>query len=197
MAVEIPISGGLFALVDESDAEDLARFKWAIQRTSTNVYAVCSQRGRTIMMHRQIMGTQGDEMIDHKDGNGLNNQRSNLRPCTNTQNVRNQRKHRDGRSRFKGVTLKSEGRWSVQIVHDGDQIRLGTFDDEVRAARQYDRAARLLFKEFARTNEDLGLFEGCDERPLSRPRKIRKPAKRPDRRWQNEMARIGVVTKMA
>ena len=91
-------------------------------------------------------------VVDHIDGNGLNNRRSSLRICTHRQNMWNSRPRGKG-SKYKGVCWdKSRKRWIV-VVRRGDlHIHLGRFDDEVEAARAYDRKAFELFGEFAYLN---------------------------------------------
>jgi hypothetical protein len=98
---------------------------------------------------------------DHIDGNGLNNTRANLRLCSHSENIRNQRLRVSDvkRSRFKGVTFYPDtGRWKAVIHHNKVRYSLGIFEIEEEAARAYDAAARERFGEFARTNEDMGLF---------------------------------------
>lgn len=114
-------------------------------------------------MHRLILGAGAKETVDHKDGDGLNNQRSNIRLCTVAQNVRNRRKSSLARSsRFKGVAYapsKSSGirtrkrnPWEARIWVGGRNKSLGRYSTEEDAARAYDRAAIEHFGEFARTN---------------------------------------------
>lgn len=96
-------------------------------------------------------------MIDHKNGNGLDNRRSNLRFCTNAQNQHNQRKwgSRSGKplsSRYKGVSWHRRGHWRAKIQAQGKRRYLGQFQSEEAAARAYDRAARELHGEFAVLN---------------------------------------------
>jgi hypothetical protein len=98
------------------------------------------------------MDAQPGEYIDHKDHDGLNNQRSNLRRCTNAQNCANQRS-RGGSSRFKGVSWSKKFKVWVAMTHFdyGGQFQ-GHFHDEEAAARAYDAAARVRYGEFAMTN---------------------------------------------
>ena len=109
-------------------------------------------------MHRLLMNAGPGEVIDHEDGDGLNNLRPNLRRCTHAENVRNSA-GRKGRSQYKGVTRGSgrmADRWKAGIKLAGSSIHLnyfdGTPDGERRAAQAYDSAARVHFGEFARCN---------------------------------------------
>ena len=89
-------------------------------------------------------------MVDHRNGVGADNRRYNLRKCTQQQNLWNGRAHRDGSSKYRGVSwFKRQGRWRVQI--QGKCI--GYYDDEVEAARAYNVEAKLRFGEFARPND--------------------------------------------
>lgn len=103
-------------------------------------------------MHREILGITDSRDTDHRDNNGLNNQRYNIRPATRVENRRNQPK-RGGNSRFKGVCWhKRDHRWRSQITVNGRVQHLGYFTDDVMAALAYDDAARQHFGEFALTN---------------------------------------------
>jgi hypothetical protein len=91
--------------------------------------------------------------VDHQDGDGLNNRRSNLRICTHQNNSRNMRRHRDSASRFKGVSWwKTRQIWRAYIVVDNKQKGLGYYNNDTDAARAYDAAAKKLFGEFANLN---------------------------------------------
>lgn len=104
-------------------------------------------------MHREIMNAPKGMVVDHIDGNGLNNRKSNLRICTQAQNNLNSRPKRNCSSRYKGVSFyKRDKIWQVQIFHNSRTIFLGRFDDEIEAALAYDRKAAELFGEFAYLN---------------------------------------------
>ncbi len=156
---EIPLTRGMVALVDDEDFEWLSRWKWRCCNCSggevKKIYAITNNNSATkrstVRMHRLIFGTT-DLFVDHIDGNGLNNQRSNLRPCTNGQNMMNQSKaHRF--YLFKGVGFhKRNKRWHAAIKKDKKSIHLGYFDFSVDAAIAYNEAAKRLFGEFASLN---------------------------------------------
>jgi hypothetical protein len=104
-------------------------------------------------MHRFIMGMSfGDrKKIDHRDGNGLNNQRHNLRPATHAQNMCNYKKPATNTSGYKGVTWhKQHAKWQAKIRVDGKRLSLGTFGSPEEAYAAYCKAANDLHGEFAR-----------------------------------------------
>lgn len=152
---QIPVGSDHFALVDDEDYDDLVRFRWHLLKThSRSVYAMRDQQtnGQRIheLMHRRIMKVD----VDHQNGNGLDNRRSNLRPATNSQNNANKSKQRGVyTSTFKGVYwYRRTGRWVARIEVRGKQIWLGYHASEEEAAMAYDRAAIHYFGEFAYTN---------------------------------------------
>ena len=107
MTAELPLTKGYVAIIDEADLPLVGRWKWSALVTSSTVYAKRNDRGRIVLLHRVLMGAEGwNARVDHRDGNGLNNCRSNLRLCTQAQNTANQRPQRNKSpewSRFKGV----------------------------------------------------------------------------------------------
>lgn len=104
-------------------------------------------------MHREIVASEGRFEVDHRDGDGLNNQRHNLRIATSSQNQGNQCKTQGRTSRFKGVSwAKRHGKWVAQIQVKRRSKNLGYFRREEEAAAAYDQAALRFFGEFARLN---------------------------------------------
>jgi hypothetical protein len=105
-------------------------------------------------MHRVIaarMGLDLSEIIDHMDGNGLNNSRSNLRAATNAQNLQNRGKQKNNTSGIKGVSWdKARSKWAAEIRSQGKRYHLGRFDTKEEAAEAYRKAAKKLHKEFAK-----------------------------------------------
>jgi len=161
---EIPLYGamanGRVALVDDEDAERIGRFRWRLYelerpgRRPQGPYAHSSiwngQGQTTTSMHIIVMG---QKFIDHIDGDGLNNQKLNLRPATNGQNMANRKKNLGCSSPYKGVTWSRRlAKWVAQIQADGERRHLGVFADEIDAAKAYDVAACHFFGEYARPN---------------------------------------------
>ncbi|KKL21312.1 hypothetical protein LCGC14_2446720 [marine sediment metagenome] len=155
---KIPLTQGYFALVDDEDYEWLSKHKWRVYRDKTNCYAFTKIRigykeHIQPRMHRLIMNPTVTEQIDHIDGNGLNNRKSNLRICNGQQNQQNRRPTRKASSQYKGVAWhKRSKKWIARITVDKKIIHLGYFNDEESAARVYDKAAKKYFGEFARIN---------------------------------------------
>ncbi len=159
---EIELTQGKVALVDDEDYLNLVGFPWYAAKQRIHWYAVYAtgdaKHRKSHRMHSIIMKTPGGYEVDHRDGNGLNNQRQNLRISTATQNSRNRRKskafyNRQLSSQYKGVSLqKSSNKWISRIMQNRRPIWLGIFEDEVDAARAYDTAAIQYHGEFARLN---------------------------------------------
>ncbi len=155
----IPLTQGLFAIVDPEDYASLGRYKWRVCRTrGKNVlYAERTLRradGRytRILMHRQLMRVPDGYVIDHINGCGLDNRRANLRLATVAQNAWNTKK-RNPRSGYKGVWFaRDKGMWRASIVCNRRRKHLGYFKDKIEAAQAYDKAAIELHKQFARLN---------------------------------------------
>jgi len=106
-----------------------------------------------MLMHRVIMDCPEGKEVDHKDFNTLNNQRSNLRVCSTSQNCQNRRKSAVNTSGYKGVVLdKRYNKWVTRIKKDRKMIYLGSFKDKEVAALVYDNAARQIHGEFAKLN---------------------------------------------
>lgn len=139
-------------MVDDEDFKAMSSHLWAYVggRATRN-----DGRGGIMLMHRQLMEAAKGEVVDHIDGNPLNNTRSNLRICSNTENVRNQRRHKNNTSGFKGVSWHANrGKWRAYITPNRKQIHLGLFDNTEDAARAYDAAALEHYGAYAKLNFD-------------------------------------------
>ena len=148
----IPLTQGLYALIDGEDYEWLNRWKWHAQRAKNDIcYAVRLER--KISMHRIITNAPKNKQVDHINHNGLDNRRCNLRICTNSQNSQSRRLSLNKTSKYKGVMWdKRCKKWYVQITCFYKQAYLGRYDNEIEAAKTYDKKAKELFGEFALTN---------------------------------------------
>lgn len=141
-------------LIDEEDWNLVKDIEWYLHNSLHTSYARGHiTRTKYIYMHRLIMKAKEKEFVDHIDGNGLNNQKSNLRICTHSQNLQNRHKSNPGTSKYKGVSWSSNMRkWEATILANGKVRHLAKTTDEIWAARIYDAAARKYFGEFAKTN---------------------------------------------
>jgi len=155
----IDLGEGEFTIVDAADYYRYGKFKWSVVGTGKNLYAVrnvkVGPKLTTITrLHREIMNAPRGLLVDHRNNDGLDNRRSNLRLATHSQNQCNKRKTGSKTSsRFRGVYFdKRRMLWQAYIRYNGKRIYLGKFDDEIEAARAYDRAAREYHKEFAKLN---------------------------------------------
>ena len=152
MTREISLSRGRVALVDDDMYDFLMQWKWhAHQRHDGKFDARTQVNRKQICMHRLIINTPLGMQTDHIDRNTLNNQRDNLRPCTNGQNSANRAKSRGAQSQFKGIFLAGK-RWRAVISIGRKHIHLGHFANEIDAAKAYDQAARERFGDFAHCN---------------------------------------------
>ena len=152
----VGISLGRVSVVDASDLPLISGHRWWVLRNRT-CYAIThihrDGKRTTISMHRLIMGAQPGQFIDHRDGDGLNNVRSNLRFATCQQNAMNARQ-KNHSSQFKGVSWrKDRGHWTAKIRIGCRDKFLGCFHEETEAAKAYNLAARQIFGKFARLNQ--------------------------------------------
>jgi hypothetical protein len=159
-----------YALIDEEDLPQLSKFVWHAVAAGSAFYAKTNdgRLGSNIRwMHRMIMGVGSDQLIDHINGNGLDNRRCNLRVAKPVENSRNSFKTTAPwpTSKYKGVSWRGR-KWGAGITVNGDPIDLGLFVEEEDAARAYDAMALEKFGDFARTNEMMGLYP--DQTPVNR-----------------------------
>ena len=146
----IPLTKHKYAIVDAADFEWLNRFRWHATGTNGRYYAATVINGKSISMHRLMMKPPPGLVVDHIDGNGLNNRRENLRICTRRQNRHNTRPLGKS-SRFVGV-MPCGKKWQAHVKRDGVPYYLGLFDTEIDAARARDEKARELFGPYAWLN---------------------------------------------
>lgn len=144
----VPLSKGQFAVIDKEDAPIIAPHNWTFRHGPYAQRTFERDAKRTsILMHREIMNAPAGVEVDHRDGNGLNNRRSNLRLAERWQNAVN-RKHGSG---YRGVCRWGRY-WIADIGHQGKRMRIGYFSTPEEAARAYDAKAVMLHGDFARLN---------------------------------------------
>ena len=158
---EITLHGGRRALVDDDDYERLRGVRWHVMKLggpkAKLAYWYAARGGRegepaNVLMHREIMGVGPSEIVDHVNGDTLDNRRCNLRVATRSQNCANRQKN-VGRVGYKGVYRpRGSQRYYATITAVGETYPLGSFEDQVEAALAYDMKAIELFGPFARPN---------------------------------------------
>jgi len=149
---QISLTRGLVALVDDGDYEWLSKWSWYADKSHKNKWRAARKPDKIIYMHRVITEAAPKEIVDHIDGDPLNNQRKNLRIASKSQNSANSTS-RKGTSVYKGVSRHQRGNcWRVTLTCNGKQKYIGHFQSEVDAAHAYDAAAKKIFGEFSRLN---------------------------------------------
>jgi hypothetical protein len=155
----IYLGEGKFTIVDPPDYYWLNYFHWCASGEDDRIYAARfnnnnNRKPKTLLLHREIVKPAKGLLVDHRNGNRLDNRRTNLRFATRSENQFNKCKtSRKTPSRFKGVFFeKQRGKWSARIGYYGKRTRLGYFDSEIDAAKAYDEAAKKYHGEFARLN---------------------------------------------
>ena len=151
------------AIVDDEDFEWLNKWNWYAAEQVSGVFYACRvpwrKRGssrHTLFMHKEILKPSSGKLTDHRNGDGLDNRRANLRECTPQQNGANKRKQSSPTaSQYKGVGLykyRRKKKWCARIKFLGRLIHLGTFEREEGAAMAYNNKAKEVFGEFAELN---------------------------------------------
>lgn len=152
--VQIPLTKGYFATIDKSDHERVNQYKWTALKTPWTVYArrtvrLPDGRQRSLYLHRFLMEPGDGVEVDHRDGDGTNCVRSNMRLATKAQNAHNQKKKRSNTSGVKGVGwYKQAGLWQAYIGAHGKQKHLGFYKTKEEAIAARRAAAIVLHKDF-------------------------------------------------
>ena len=143
-----------YAIVDPEDYWKLSQYNWLLYESlSKKCYAVSLQGKKNVYMHRVIMDAPAGKLVDHRDRDGLNNTRENLRFATPAQNCFNRVWSKKSSSKYRGVSFKKKDRkWQASITYNGITKYLGSFKIEEDAARAYDNAAKIHHGEFAVLN---------------------------------------------
>ncbi len=137
-------------IVDDEDYGPLALFRWRVDHLGY-VVRESGIKNKPIRLHRFLLGHPKNQVVDHINGNTLDNRKSNLRACSTKENVRNSKTPKNNTSGYKGVTWKpSKNKYRAFIKVDRKQIHLGYFDDPQKAHEAYKVAAVEHHGEFAR-----------------------------------------------
>jgi len=152
----IQLTQGKSTIVDDEDYELLMQFNWCAfnQRGKWYVGKRPTKYSPHRYMHRFLLELKDSKIhADHIDGDGLNNQKINLRICTHSQNSKNKSPSKTGTSKFLGVCFyKTTNRWHAQINDNKKVKHIGYFKNEIEAAKAYDLRAKQVFGEFAHLN---------------------------------------------
>ncbi len=155
----IDIGEGQYTIVEPRDYYWIGKYKWILMGTKYNLYAVREAKigpkeTKRVYLHREIMKFPKRKFVDHRNGDGLDNRRENLRLATQAQNNYNRRKtSKKTLSQFRGISFdKNSPAWVGCIHYKGKRINLGRFKNEIDAAHAYDRAAKKYHKDFAKLN---------------------------------------------
>lgn len=161
----IPLSKGMIAIVDDDVGEAITGRRWYAHRrggkfyAASNVVVTPGRKGTsaTLSMHRIVVGARPGEIVDHINGDPLDNRRVNLRICSRAQNKQNSRKRKATTSKYKGVRYRpgrkaSTPPWAVFITVEGKRVMVGRYASELGAATAYDEAAKRYFGAFAGLN---------------------------------------------
>jgi hypothetical protein len=158
---QITINNEYIVFIDDEDYEDLVQYEWKILKGQNTDYAYRSILNRetrtqgTISMHRHILKlTKGDgKIVDHRDRNGLNNTKENLRIVSHQENIMNSYHiKKNSKSKYKGVQITESNRYKVKITINKQSYYIGIFKSEIKAARVYDSIVRYYYPDIAYTN---------------------------------------------
>jgi hypothetical protein len=156
MAKEIQLTQGIVTIVDDADFEYLNQFKWYLLKSNSNYYAIRTKRpeNKLIQLHRIVIQAKQGEIVDHINGNKLDNRKCNLRICTKSQNCQNRKISKLNKSGFNGVSWNIRNKkWVAQIACNNQKIHIGFFNEPIEAAKAFNEAALKYHGEFAHLNK--------------------------------------------
>jgi len=146
---------GYKILIDEEDYDKFTKWNWQItKKHGIYLYRVAQRAGyvnNSVYFHKYIMGEPKGVVVDHINGNTLDNRKCNLRICTQAENMRNQKKSTRNTSGYKGVSWSKKDKvWMARIAKNGKQIYIGSYKTPEAAYAAYCKAAKELHGEFAK-----------------------------------------------
>lgn len=149
------LTQGYYTIVDDDDFEKIGHISWSVHIQCGRPYARASINNKPTPLHLVLMPPKDGLMIDHKDGNSLNNQRSNLRYCTFAQNIWNKIPYKGFTT--KGISFRS-GKYNARAVDGDKRIWIGRYKTKQEALDAYDKKAEELYGEFAYLNRNRHLY---------------------------------------
>ena len=158
--MKIKLTQGQYAIVDDDIYQTLSQYKWCVWYcpSTKGYYAERSKyigngKQKILYMHRVILNAQKGQMIDHINGDTLDNRKENLRFATYSQNLANSKIRKDNTSGYKGVRWhKRDKIWMAYIRYQNKHIHLGSYKDKKETALAYNEAAKKYFGEYAKLN---------------------------------------------
>jgi hypothetical protein len=140
-------------IVDKENYDRIKAQKWKVLCAKGGyIYFYCCIARKVILLHRFILNASSDMQVDHKNGDTLDNRKSNLRVCLKIQNLWNRKKHRNNTSGYKGVIyLKNHKKWMARISVNRKRLFLGLFETPIEAHRAYCVASKKYHGNFGRT----------------------------------------------
>jgi hypothetical protein len=147
--VKIILSDGTRTIVDKEHKHLFEKYDWF----NNGRYVEAKFENKRMYLHRYLMGDKTDSLVDHKDGNGFNNQTSNLREASNIQNRRNSKPHKRNTLGYKGIITKPSGNYTAKITVNSKTITIGTFTNLIASVNAYNFFAKLVYGEFAFLND--------------------------------------------
>jgi hypothetical protein len=162
MAKDLYLGNNIYTTVDDEDYYWLSQWNWNAVFIKNKFYVKRSKKKSIlksgvkyeVFLHRVIMRCNDSNLVvDHIDGNSLNNQKSNLRICTKAENNRNTSSHKNSSSKYLGVTYdKARNKWNAQLMVNGKRVLTKRYITEIEAAKAYDAAAALYVGIYANLN---------------------------------------------
>lgn len=159
----IPLTQGYFTKVDDDDFRKYAIYRWHVGFGGKNKKYPRpmrgSHKGKYFYLYREITNCPKGMMVDHINGDTLDNRKCNLRICNRSENLLNSSFNKNNTSGFKGVIWHSQNKkWQAKATINKKQIYFGSSNDKVEAAKMYDEGITKLFGELCFTNKKLGLL---------------------------------------
>lgn len=150
---EIVLNNNMISQVDDEDFEYLNQFFWKIFSTKSGYYCRAKIGNERFLMHRLIAKSKHYQVTDHKDRNGLNNQKFNLRTCTNSQNNCNTKLNSNNTTGFRGVYFdKKRKKFTFRLSFENIKYSGTRFNSAKEAAKARDEVAKKVHGEFATLN---------------------------------------------